>query len=135
DEKRRVYLAYQGRWGFIEDWLLKKAHRFPVFQQLVDDIKANPTYYKTFFDISEEEPSFADSPEMKKIKGEMDENKRQAKLLEKELSNTSEKRAFIQHELEAISEKVQGIKILLEGMRRRAGREEVKPSVEISLLP
>jgi hypothetical protein len=85
-----MLLQFKGRMGYIKEWLLEKGNEHPEFLDLFRDLDSYPAYFRSTFDQEEEQIQKFDTPELKKIKFELQEQTKKFKNLKKEIEKLND---------------------------------------------
>ncbi|KAJ3276501.1 hypothetical protein HK104_003649 [Borealophlyctis nickersoniae] len=120
DPNQKMSLQYKGRWKYIEEWLQRGAAKEPVLQDMLNACRANPQRFKDLFadeDIAVHE--LADNPEMKKLKSDIDSQKKLHTTRLKDISSRNERIKECQAEIDAVNQKIEEIGILIDAARVR----------------
>ncbi|KAJ3038305.1 hypothetical protein HDV00_000816 [Rhizophlyctis rosea] len=121
DEKSRMALQHQGRWGYIEDWLEKGATGEPVIRETLYSMRKTPERIEAI--LEKEDSKFSEvmeSPEVKRIKAEIEEQNRTRLSRQQEMSSIQQRMQGTEEAVKSMVQRIEEVEILLDVVRGRA---------------
>ena len=107
--------------GYIKDWLAERLNEKPVFQDLYRDVERDPQYFRLLFERDDETIQRFDSPEVKRVKMEIADQRKRGETLKKDIEKMQKKLATVQKLGREKEEKMDDLRLLLESRVKTIG--------------
>lgn len=99
--------------GYIKDWLSERLNEHPVFEDLFRDVERDPQYFRLLFERDDETIQRFDSPDVKRVKMEIADQRKRGETLKKDIEKVQKKMETIQKLGREKDEKMDDLRLLL----------------------
>ncbi|TPX63991.1 hypothetical protein SpCBS45565_g06184 [Spizellomyces sp. 'palustris'] len=120
-DKQIHILRSKDRWASVDKWMREKAADEDIFKELLTKFEANPDFYQTLLESEDLADIYQpkESPEMRKINAEIEEQHKIMQERKKELADLKTRQRGAQGELKSVFEQIEHIEVLIEVAQSR----------------